>query len=119
MTDEASAVRILCLYLIRIDLSTTVLVVNTKLRTQYTVLEGKREVNLEKLFCSFPNAYCLLVIISLFVNNERINTIPDIIYSGIVQITWYYTQCNASGVVACRLPGTIRCLGQTLYQSNI
>ncbi len=41
-------VRILCLYLIRIDLSTTVLVVHTKLRTQYTVLEGKREeVNLE------------------------------------------------------------------------
>ncbi len=49
-----------CLYLIRIDLSTTVLVVNTKLRTQYTVLEGKRKVNLEKLYYSFPNAYCLL-----------------------------------------------------------
>ena len=39
--------------------------------------------------------------------------------SGIVQLTWYYTQCNASGIMACRLPGTIRCLGQTLYQSNI
>ena len=86
----------------------------------YTQCEGKKEgsEHRDKL-CSFPNAYCLLVIISLFVNNERINTIPDILYSGIVQITWYYTQCNASGVVACRLPGTIRCLGQTLYQSNI
>jgi hypothetical protein len=92
-----SNVRILflCLYLIRIDLSTTVLVVNTKLRTQYTVLEGKREVNLEKLFCSFPNAYCLLVNNNLFViNNESIQyrispVIP--VQSGPVQFTWYYT----------------------------
>ena len=58
-------VRILCLYLIRIDLSTTVLVhvVNTKLRTQYTVLEGKKRRRSElrdKLPCSFPE--CLLLI---------------------------------------------------------
>jgi hypothetical protein len=46
------------------------------------------------------------------------NTIPDI-YSGIVQITWYYITYNALGTRACRLPGTIRCLGQTLYQSNV
>jgi hypothetical protein len=66
------------MYLIRIDLSTTVLVVNTKLRTQYTVLEGKREVNLEKLFCSFPMLIAYWFIINLFVINTRINTIPDL-----------------------------------------
>ncbi len=26
---------------------------------------------------------------------------------------------NATGVVVCRLSGTIRCLGQTLYQINV
>ena len=41
------------------------------------------------------------------------------VQSGPVQITWYYTLCNASGVVACRLLGTIRCLGQSLHHSNV
>ncbi len=59
------------------------------------------------------------VIIILFVYIQRINTILDILYSSIVQFTWYHTQCNALGFVACKLPGTIRCLGQTLYQSNV
>ncbi len=37
------------------------------------------------------------------------NTIPDI-YSGIVQLNWYYITYNALGMRACRLPGTTRCL---------
>ena len=69
------------------------------LQTLYTVCEGKKEgsEHRDKLR-SFPNAYCLLVITSLFVNNERINTIPDILNTGIVQFTWYYIQHNASGI---------------------
>ena len=89
------------------------------LQTLYTVCEGKKEgsEHRDKLR-SFPNAYCLLGYNNSIRNYRRINTIPDILYPGIVQITWYYTQCNASGVMARRLPGTTRCLGQTLYQSN-
>ncbi len=73
------------------------------------MLEGKREVNLEKLFCSFPNAYCLLVNITRSIL-QRIKTVPVLSgYTGLVrsipvylaltmqcieqgglQITWYY-----------------------------
>ncbi len=53
--------------------------------------------------------------------NESIQSrlTDNLVQSGPVQITWYYTLCNASGLVACRLLGAIRCLGQTLHQSNI
>jgi hypothetical protein len=75
-------------------------------------------------FVSVPaNAYCLLDNNNSIRNkNESIQSVSSVrfdpVRSGPVQFTWYY-QCNASGVVACRLPGTIRCLGQTLYQSNV
>jgi hypothetical protein len=71
-------VRNLNLYLILV--LTTVLVVTYVTNTTHDVKERKKESEHRDKLCSFPNAYCLLVIISLFVNNERINTIPDIIY---------------------------------------
>ncbi len=39
-------------------------------------------------------------IIKLFVYNKRMNTKPDI-YSGIVQLAWYYITYNALGMRAC------------------
>ncbi len=69
-----------------------------------------------------PNAYCLQDNKNSIRNkNESIPSVSvwfDPVRSGPVQFTWYY-QCNASGFVTCRLPGTIRCLGQILYQSNV
>ena len=61
--------------------------------------EGKKEgsEHRDKLR-SFPNAYCLLGYNNSIRNYRRINTIPDILNTGIVQFTWYYIQYNASGI---------------------
>ena len=88
-------VRNLSLYLILV--LTTVLVV-TILQTLYTVCEGKKEVNIELNLVHSPMLIAYWVIISLFVNNEQINTIPDIIlYSGMSSLPGIIIQCNALG----------------------
>ncbi len=86
---------------------TTVLVVIYCYKLSTQRVEGKKRSEHRDKLRSFPMLIAYWFIIILFVINRRINTIPDIIYSGIVQFTWYYIQCNVSvskGTVQGRKP---------------
>ncbi len=70
-------------------------------------------------------AYWIIIILFVIRTNQYSRSVSvrfDPVRSGPVQITWYYTLAmhQALWSAACRLPDTIRCLGQrTLYQSNV
>ena len=79
-------------------------------------------MNLEiNSFVHPPNAYCLLVNINRSIL-QRIKTVPVLSgYTGLVRSIPVYLVLTMQRIeqVGLQVTCTIRCLGQTLYQSNV